>query len=185
MTSLVYTTANSANDLFGIIALQQNNLQLNLTAEEIKEQGFVTVVHSYEALKALNDIEQPIICKDGDKVVAYLLAMTAASQNAIAVLKPMFEIFDSILYQGKAVSEYNYIVVGQVCVDKNYRGKGILDKCYATYRDCFKQQYDFAITEIATRNLRSIKAHQRIGFNEIHQYISPDNEAWSIVAWHW
>jgi GNAT superfamily N-acetyltransferase len=185
MTSLVYTAANSTNDLLGIIALQQNNLQINLTTKEIKEQGFVTVVHSYEALKTMNDIEQHIICKDGDKVVAYLLAMTAASQNAIPVLKPMFEIFDAIEYRGKTVADCNYIVVGQVCVDKNYRGKGMLDKCYDKYRDCFKQQYDFAITEIATRNQRSVKAHQRIGFEEIHQYISPDKEEWNIVAWQW
>ncbi|MGG9962407.1 GNAT family N-acetyltransferase [Ferruginibacter sp. SUN106] len=185
MTSLVYTAANSHNDLAGIIALQKNNLQLNLTREEIMEQGFVTVVHSYEALKKMNDMEQHIVCKDGDTVVAYLLAMTAASENDIPVLKPMFEIFDSIEYRGKPVSAYKYIVVGQVCVDKNYRGKGILDKCYAAYRESFHKKYDFAITEIATRNLRSVRAHQRIGFIEIHQYTSPDEEEWSIVAWQW
>ncbi|GAB2812562.1 GNAT family N-acetyltransferase [Ferruginibacter profundus] len=185
MTSLVYTTANSQSDLSGIIALQQHNLQHNLSGEEIKEQGFVTVVHSYEALKEMNAVEQHIVCKDGDTIVAYLLAMTVASQNAIPVLKPMFGVFNSVLYCGKPVSEYNYIVVGQVCVDKNYRGKGILDKCYDTYRHCFQYKYDFAITEIATRNQRSIKAHQRIGFTEIHQYTSPDKEEWSIVAWQW
>lgn len=185
MSSLIYTSAKSEADLPGIIALQKNNLPVNLTDEEKQQQGFVTVLHSLADLKKMNDVEQHIICKDGNKVVAYLLAMTAASKNDIPVLIPMFEMFTSVFYKNKAVSDYNYIVVGQVCVDKNYRGRGILDKCYETYKARMKEKYDFAITEIATRNQRSIKAHQRIGFAELNQYTSPDNEVWSIVIWEW
>ena len=185
MASLVYTTSQSDKDLEGIIALQKNNLAINLTNKEIQDQGFVTVVHSFDDLKQMNNIEQHVICKDENTVVAYLLAMTAASKTALPVLIPMFEAFDTILYLDKKISAYNYLVVGQVCVDKNYRGRGILDACYKTYQHLFKHKYDFAITEIATRNQRSIKAHQRIGFTEIHNYTSPDSEAWSIVLWHW
>lgn len=181
MHSLIYTTAKSEADLLGIIELQKNNLAGNLTEEEKLQQGFVTVVHSLGVLKKMNDIEQHVICKAGNKVVAYLLAMTAAAKNDIPVLIPMFEMFKSVYHKGKAVSDYNYIVVGQVCVDKNYRSRGILDKCYETYKTCMKEKYDFAITEIATRNQRSVKAHQRIGFAEVEQYTSPANEEWSIV----
>ena len=167
------------------MTLQKNNLAVNLTPEEIREQGFVTVVHSYSDLEKMNGIAPHVICKDGDKVVAYLLAMTAASKTTLPVLIPMFDLFEQIFYLNKKVSAYNYIVVGQVCVDKHYRGRGILDACYKTYSNTFKHQYDFAITEIATRNQRSVKAHQRIGFTEIYQYTSPDNEEWSIVVWQW
>ena len=97
----------------------------------------------------------------------------------------MFELFGELIYAGKAVSTCNYLVVGQVCVDKDYRGKGILEKCYEKYKYIFKDKYDFAITEIASKNLRSINAHRRIGFHEIHKYTSPDMEEWSIVAWDW
>jgi hypothetical protein len=38
----------------------------------------------------------------------------------------MFEIFDRILFKNKLISLYNYIVVGQVCVDKQYRAKVLL-----------------------------------------------------------
>lgn len=185
MSALIYTTATSEKDLLGIIELQKNNLPANLTAEEISEQGFVTVIHSMGDLKKMNDIEQHIICKDQEKVVAYLLAMTSRSKNDIPVLVPMFDVFEDLSYLGKPVSTYNYIVVGQVCVHKNYRGRGILDKCYETYKKSFKEKYDFAITEIATTNPRSINAHKRIGFTEIHKYISPDMNVWSIVAWNW
>ena len=185
MQSLIYTSSNSEEDLIGILELQQKNLRMNLTQEEILSQGFVTVIHSLSDLEKMNDIEQHIICKDNGKVVAYLLAMTSKSKNDIPILIPMFETFEKVLYLGRPVSTYHYMVVGQVCVDKNYRGRGILDRCYEQYKNSFKNRYDFAVTEIAANNLRSINAHKRIGFSEVHKYTSPGAELWSIVIWGW
>ena len=97
----------------------------------------------------------------------------------------MFKVFENISYKAMPVSSYRYIVVGQVCVDSAFRGVGILDNCYAAYRNAFQEKYDFAITEIAVRNSRSINAHKRIGFQQLHTYTSPDGEEWSIVIWPW
>ncbi len=180
-----YTRAITNEDLLGILALQKANLSDALTKEEIESQGFVTVNHSYEELKNLNDIEKHLIAKEDDKVIAYLLAMTERSKYDLPVLIPMFNIFESILYADKLIASCNYIVVGQVCVDKQYRGQGILDQCYAAYKDHFSNKYDFAITEIAGSNLRSLQAHKRIGFQNIHQYIAEDKTEWHIVLWNW
>ena len=182
---LVYTTANSKDDLEGILNLQKRNLAAGLTRDEIQSQGFVTVDHSYEQLKALNDHERHIIAKDNNKVVGYLLAMTKQSRFDIPVLLPMFDLFDTISYGNKNISGYNYLVVGQVCVDKAWRGQGVLDHCYAAYKEHYNRKYDFAITEIAVTNLRSLKAHRRIGFKEINIYVSPDQTEWSVVLWDW
>ncbi len=97
----------------------------------------------------------------------------------------MFEVFDKIIYNGKTISEYNYLVVGQACIDKNYRGKGLLDEAYKAYKGYFNSKYDFAITEIALTNQRSINAHKRIGFFEIHKYVDNNNVEWSVVVWDW
>ena len=75
-------------------------------------------------------------------------------------------------------------MVGQVCIDKAWRGLGVLDHCYAAYKEHYRSKYDFAITEIASRNVRSLKAHKRIGFKEINTYVS-DNTNWSVVLWDW
>jgi len=180
-----YTTSITENDLLGILALQKNNLPSSLSEEEIAREGFVTVVHSFEALKKMNDIEQHVIAKDDDKVIAYLLAMTSTSKAEFPVLFSMFENFDEIELYGKPLSTYKYIVVGQVCVAKGYRGRGILDNCYTAYKNQFKNKYDFAVTEINVKNQRSINAHKRIGFYEIHRFTSSDNVEWSIVVWEW
>ncbi len=182
---IIYTTAHSKNDLQGILNLQKQNLAAGLPMDEIQSQGFVTVDHSYEQLEKLNDYEKHVIAKENEKVVGYLLAMTKQSRRDIPVLVPMFELFDTISYNNKKISGYNYLVVGQVCIDKAWRGKGILDHCYAAYRDYYRTKYDFAITEIAAINLRSLKAHKRIGFKEIKLYTSPDKTKWSVVLWDW
>lgn len=182
---IVYTTANTTTDLQQILTLQKANLSEGLTVEEKQSQGFVTVNHSYDQLKSLNDLEKHIIAKHNDNVIGYLLAMTKKSQFEIPILVPMFDAFGSILYENKKVAKYNYLVVGQVCIDKAYRGQGILDHCYAAYKEYYSAKYDFAITEIASDNLRSLNAHRRIGFKEIHSYVSPGNTEWVVVIWDW
>lgn len=180
-----YTVSNTEEDLFGILNLQKENLPAALTREEIESQGFVTVSHTFENLKKLNDIEKHIIAKVEDKVVAYILAMTEQSKFDIPILVPMFDAFSSISYANKLISGYKYMVVGQICIDKHYRGQGILERCYATYKNSFADSYDFAITEIAGTNLRSLRAHKRIGFHEVHRYVSSDQTEWHIVLWDW
>jgi hypothetical protein len=182
---IVYTTSQDDKDLTGILDLQRRNLARNLDQSEIKSQGFVTVLHRLSDLQKMNAIEPHIIARDNDAVVAYLLAMTEKSKMDIPVLIPMFDLFESIQYKNKSLSQYHYMVVGQVCVDKKYRGQGVLDKCYDLYINTFKQRYDFAITEIATSNQRSLNAHKRIGFKTIHEYVAPDGESWAIVVLEW
>jgi len=182
---MTYTTSDSDDDLLGILELQKKNLAVHLTPEEIRGQGFVTVIHSLADLQKMNAIERHVVAKDGDKVVAYLLAMTVASKNDIPVLVSMFGTFDQVTYRGRPLSSWHYIVVGQVCVDKDYRGREVLMETYKKYRDQFSQGYDFAVTEIATRNTRSIRAHEKIGFIEAHRFTAPGGEEWSIVIWEW
>lgn len=185
MIMLQYTSATTKDDLKGILALQKQNLATALPDEEKQSQGFVTVVHSLDDLERLNNIEKHVIAKEGESVMAYLLAMTEASKEDIPVLRPMFAVFEELSFAGKPLSHFRYIVVGQVCVDKRYRGKGVLDNCYAFYKTTFQPAYDFAITEIDVTNLRSLAAHKRIGFQELHRYTAPDGKEWAIVLWDW
>ena len=182
---IIYTTAKTDEDLEGILALQRANLTVNLSPAEAVSQGFVTVIHSLDVLRNMNAIEPHIIAKHNESIVAYLLAMTKEGEKDLPILQPMFRMFREIEYSGRPVSSYRYLVVGQVCVDKAFRGKGVFDRCYQTYREVFQSKYQFAITEIATRNTRSLGAHNRIGFQEIHRYRAPDGEEWSIVIWVW
>ncbi len=176
--------AKTTLDLQGILDLQQENLLQNISEEEKNEQGFVRVQHNLELLEMLNSLEPHIIAKDEEKVAAYLLAMTKRSRNDVPMLIPMFEQFDALVYLGKKVCDSNYMAVGQVCIGKKYRGQGLFFQCYEAYRRAFETHYDFAITEISISNARSLKAHQKVGFEVIHTF-KDEFETWAIVVWDW
>lgn len=133
----------------------------------------------------MNTLEQSIIAKANGTVIGYLLAMTRESKSDIPILIPMFNAFDDVIYHKKKISEYKYLVVGQVCIAEDWRGQGILDNCYTEYKRHFRDKYDFAITEILDKNKRSINAHKRIGFEDVHSYPAPEGNEWKIVLWNW
>lgn len=175
-------TAETYEEFVGILQLQQENHIKNL---ESIDQGFVFAEHSVEDLVKMNSFAPHVIAKDKDTVVAYILGMTVESRYDIEMLIPMFEQFDEIEVNGTPLSSYKYIVVGQVAVAKNYRGQGVFDQCYSLYKQVHKENFDFAITEIAARNFRSLAAHYRVGFRELSRYPNEDGEVWIIVAWDW
>jgi len=185
MSDLVYTRVSSDSELNDILQLQKENLPVNLSENEIKNQGFLTVSHNLQILKILDEIEPAIIGKNENGVVAYILAMTENSKEQLPILEEMFCKFKEVRYLNEPISTYNYVVVGQVCVAKQYRGKGVFENCYHLYKNSFKASYDFAVTLISSRNTRSLNAHTKLGFEIVHNYTSPDGEKWNIAILAW
>ncbi|WP_375446115.1 GNAT family N-acetyltransferase [uncultured Fibrella sp.] len=178
------TTTKTDDDLRGLLALQQRNQVRNLTPEQQQEQGFVTLVYSFEQMKRMHDAAPTVIAKDGDEVVAYAITTVPSVRADVPELATLFSLFDTLTYEGKLLSEYAYYVVGQVCVDARYRGQGIFDKLYAYHKALYQHQYRLFITDISARNTRSLRAHQRVGFKSIHAFHEPDaNETWEVVVW--
>lgn len=179
------STAQTQEELSGILRLKATNLMTILTDVEKEKEGFLTVDYTLENLTRLNDFEKHIIAKVDNKIVAYVLAMTKDAREDIPDLIPMFAVFDQNNFKGKPISAYDYIVVGQVCVDKKFRGQGLFDRNYAFYKETYKGKYELAVTEIATKNMRSLNAHQRVGFREICRYTASNGIEWAIVVWDW
>jgi len=185
MDDILYKACTFKIEMLNILQLQRENHFTSLSAEDIASEGFLTCTHSLELIRELNDLAPHIIAVCNNKVIAYLLTMTEVAESKMPLLNPMFKEFRTTVFKGKMISEYNYLIVGQVCVGKGFRGQGVLENCYQVYESFYKNKFDFAITEIATRNKRSINAHKRIGFVEINRYFSPDGEKWSIVILDW
>jgi len=185
MTQINYTLLTTDTEIRQLLALQQSNLPQHISTQEAQSQGFVTVEHDYELMKAMNEAEAHVIAKDQQKVIGYCLVMLSSFQDRIPVLQPMFALLDGLVYQSKPLETYQYFVMGQVCIDKNYRGQGVFDGMYESLKENYHQKYDFVITEVATRNVRSIKAHQRVGFELLHRYTDPRGEEWDVIIWNW
>jgi hypothetical protein len=179
MKTVLYKRSSTLDELEQIRTLQLQNSSQNITSEEKLQEGFVTVQHTVALLEQMNTACAHIIAKDGEKVVGFALVMLSSFRNEIEVLIPMFERIDSLVSAGKS-----YVIMGQVCVDKNYRKQGIFRGLYDFYKTQLQQEFDFLITEVAAINLRSMSAHENIGFKTIDSY-EEDGINWNIMLWDW
>lgn len=180
-----YSIVQTEEELKGIHSLLESNLAINVPDEVEDKEGFLTVAYSHADLKRMHETDPAIIAKDMGQVIAYVLALNPVIKADFPILIPLLELFDNIIYEGRAVSTYNYLIIGQACIHKNYRGKGVFKKIYAAYNARYRDKFDFAISEIATRNKRSMNAHSRIGFIPVHEYTGPDGVQWTVVILDW
>jgi len=176
-----YSCPNSLDDFQQILALQKKNLPTSISKTEAQSQGFVTVVHTQELLESMNELGCHALAKIENRVVGYALFMSKALEVTIPLLEPMFEQFKKIPFQNASLYDCNYFVMGQVCVDKDYRGQGVFQGLYNFLKEKNKTEFDFIITEVATRNKRSMRAHEKVGFEIAHIYQSKEGEEWAIV----
>ncbi len=163
-------------DLEQIVALQRLNLPRSLGEEERAREGFVTVEHTLEVLRLMHEIAPSIVAKDGDDLAGYALVMPVECRALLPVLEPMFQRLERF--------PRRYYVMGQICVAKAYRGRGVFDLLYAAHREHLRGRYDACVTEVSARNPRSLRAHRRVGFDEIERYRDATDE-WVLLAWSW
>ncbi|MCW3117985.1 MAG: family N-acetyltransferase [Chitinophagaceae bacterium] len=178
------TTVKSIRELEQIIALQKKNLKRNITAQEKDSQGFVTMEFTMPMLQTLHTLAPDIIIKDGDEIVAYAMVLLQEGRKVYPDLEPMFINFEKLSWKDKPLYDYRFYAMGQICIDKAYRGKGLFEMLYQKHREIYKDQFDFIITEISTSNHRSLNAHNRMGFETIDTFRDTVDE-WDIVLWDW
>lgn len=172
---VIYKQADSLKELEQILELQQRNLPKNISEDESTREGFVTVEHTLNLLKSMNDVCGHIIAVDDGQVVGYALCMHPQFAEDIEVLRPMFREIDKALE-----SKVNYMAMGQICVAKSHRGQGIFRKLYQTMQEKLPDDFDTIITEVDGKNKRSLAAHTAIGFQELKRYQSLHKE-WVII----
>lgn len=182
--TLTYTTATSDDDLHQILSLQRQNLYKNTPDQYQKEQGFTTVEHSFEVLKQMNEAMPQIIVKDNGTVVGYALVMPQSFSGLIPELTPMFAEVKKLTWKERRIDSYRFYVMGQICIAESHRGQGLFDGLYAKHKEWLSSDFDLCVTEVATRNTRSMRAHERVGFCQIHTYQDHTDE-WYVVVWDW
>lgn len=174
----------SEEELLGILKLQEENYVKNIPSEQKESNGFVTVKHDLPLLQKMNDAVQQIIAIEEERVIAYALVMRKELRDAIPVLVPMFDMFNQIEYQGKKLSEHSFYVMGQICIAASHRGSGLFQALYTKHKEVYSDKFDLCITEVSSSNLRSMKAHEKVGFQTIHTF-SDKTDEWNILVWDW
>ncbi|SDD60813.1 Acetyltransferase (GNAT) family protein [Pricia antarctica] len=173
---IIYGRVTSEEELNQILALQQKNLPWVVSSEEKKIEGIVTVCHTLDILRAMNELCPHIIAKSDGIVIGYALCMHPKFADAIEVLRPMFDEINVVHPKIK-----NYIVMGQICIAKAFRGQGVFRKLYQTMLENIQPEFGLIITEVDAENRRSLQAHYSVGFEEFKTYRSGDQN-WKLIG---
>ena len=171
--------------IYQILDLQRRNLKVALTKSEVAAEGFVTCEHDFELLQKMNQPDAHIIALSDDQVIGYCLVMAPIWRNEVEVIRSMFDTIEKCSWNGKMITVEDYVTMGQVCVDKKFRKRGVFRAMYEHYRKVLHQKFKFSITEVATSNVRSLSAHYAIGFQPLLSYTAPDGKSWELVIWDW
>lgn len=181
-TAVQICRVTTKEELQMIKALQEANLGRNLTQEERDQEGFVTAEYTIEFLERMNSFCPSIIAKNTEGfVVGYALVVTRDVYGEHTLLNDLFDEIFSIYHHNQCLKDINFVLVGQLCVAKDYRGCGLVQQMYNYYKEQLKRKnYQCALTDIADSNSRSLKAHKKSGFETIKTF-TYDNVLWHIV----
>jgi ribosomal protein S18 acetylase RimI-like enzyme len=177
----VLTLSDGDRDLDGILSLQKENLARNLPADEVRSEGFVTVVHTREILERMHALGPSVVARKDGRVVGYALTMPVECRDFLPVLQPMFALLDTLEYQNAPLSRQRYYVMGQICVARAFRGQGLVEAMYAHHAAAFADRFDLIVTEVARRNGRSLRAHERAGFEGLAEYRDATDD-WVVIG---
>jgi len=179
MGRIIYKRVETNQELHQILELQRINIPEVISENEKQAEGFVTVHHTFEILKTMNDTCAHVIAISNNKVIGYALCMLKVFKEDIEVLRPMFQQIDNCLQ-----AEETYFVMGQICIDKTYRKQGVFRGMYGFMKHEMDAAFDMIITEVDAENTRSLNAHYAIGFKHLHSYNSK-NQNWELISWDW
>lgn len=171
-------------ELVQIAQLSASNLVTNISEETKAKEGFVTWVYPREVLFALHAIVPSVIVMDGNKLAGYAITLTKECVTIYPPLAATIDFVSTVDYKGRPLIDYPIYFMGQICVDPDYRGRGVVGMLYEFHRQQFSPKYSMLMTEISTSNPRSLKAHQKAGFKVIGTHWENEDN-WDLVLWDW
>jgi GNAT superfamily N-acetyltransferase len=184
MMMLRVELCEGVDDLVQVRALLEANHARAIDPASWASQGFVTMDYTVEELAGICGPYRHVVAKDGERVVGYALVLLAERGAAFRVLDDMFNKIAAGSIDGEPIRDGSYFVMGQVCIARGYRGKGLFGQLYRALRAQMRGHFAFVITEVSDQNVRSMGAHRAIGFRDIDSAGAAPSE-WHVVAWDW
>ncbi len=157
--------------------------QVDSIQEEDKKDGFVTTAFSKVELTKLIEEERGLfVAKDGNEVLAYVMAASWNFWSQWAMFEFMIDDLENLEYLGQTLNTENSYQYGPICIDKRIRGSGILEGIFDLARAEMHKRYPILVTFVNKSNPRSFEAHKRkLGLEVIKEFHYNGNEYYQMV----
>ncbi|MGB3344030.1 MAG: GNAT family acetyltransferase [Aequorivita sp.] len=168
---MISTRIGKKGDIDGMLSLQEKYLYRNLTETE-RLSGFVTTPFTVGQIEGI--LEQNglfVAVNEKDIIIAYAFAGSWKYFEQWEIFNFMVSRFPQLSFQGKEITTANSFQYGPVSIEKEYRGKGVLNLIFEEMRLEFIKKYPISITFINKVNTISLKAHtKKLGWEIIDEF---------------
>jgi GNAT superfamily N-acetyltransferase len=169
------------DDLPGVLALQEANLHANLSEPE-RAGGFLSARFGAEQFIAMAGQVGVMVATASERVVGYACASEVDFNRRFPLLAAMIDAFPRTPYRGGMLDRATCFVYGPVCVDRAWRGRGVLRGLVNALREHTAGRFDCGVAFIARDNQRSLVAHvQGLGLLQAGEF-EHDGRAYHLVV---
>lgn len=145
-------------DIPAILDLQAANFIDNLEDAE-RHDGFLSVKFTRQQVEEMAGHVGVIVAAFGGRLAGYLCASSCEFNRAFPLLTAMMRQFDAIHYRGRLLASSRVFIYGPVCIDRSYRGRGLLRGLYETLQQEVVGRYDVGVAFVADDNPHSLRVH--------------------------
>ncbi|MDF0668296.1 MAG: GNAT family N-acetyltransferase [Nitrospira sp.] len=153
-------------DIPAILDVQAANFIGNLKDAE-RRDGFLSVKFTRQQLEEMTGDVGIIIAAIEGRLVGYLCASSCKLNRPFPLLAAMMQRFDAIDHHGRSLASSRVFIYGPVCIDRAYRGRGLLRGLYETLQREVAGRYDIGVAFVAEDNPHSLHVHVD-GFGMAH-----------------
>jgi hypothetical protein len=178
--SIQYRKAIPA-DFEGILRLQHQNLLTTLRGEDLS-QGFLTIELTREQLHKINSELGIFVALQDKKVIGYLMAESLEFAVGYPLIAHLFSRLTEFKYDGVILSSRKLFVYGPVCIDREHRGRRILEELFKVMLRALQGEYDVGVAFVSALNPRSFNAHtNKLGMRMIDEFEFIGQKYWTIA----
>ncbi len=153
------------SDFDKLIALQEKHIVHNLTLEQQAKQGFVTTRFTANLLTELQREGRSFVLYEGTRLGAYAFGASNDFFRQWELCEFMIERFSELdsakKISGNRITAENSFMYGPVCIDNDFRGRGVLKLLFDAVSAEGVGKYKFVTTFINQRNEISLAAHKK------------------------
>ena len=157
--------------------------QIDSIKQEDKKDGFITTAFTKEQMVDLITLEQGLfIAIENEKIVAYVMSASWKFWSRWPMFAFMMEDLPNLEYLDQKLTVQNSYQYGPVCVDKEYRGSGVLEKIFDFARENMAKRFPILVTFINKINQRSFEAHtKKLKLEVIKEFTYNNNNYYELV----
>lgn len=147
-------------DINGVIELQGKNLLANIPENE-RVNGFVTTPFTVSQIESIVALDGLFVAEKDAKIIAYAFAGSWDYFSQWAIFPFMVNRLAQLNFRTEIMTTENSFQYGPICIEKNHRGSGVLQKLFEAMRLGMSKRYPIGVTFINQINKRSFAAHAK------------------------